>query len=141
MAHAGVVPVRRQHAPHRHRAATRVPPNGALRPHVPPATGMSKVAELFESLDYGPAPESPTPVLEWLGRHPRPFDLFIGGRWVKATSGASFETVNPATGQPIARVAQAGPQDVDAAVRAARQGFGSWSRLSGHARAPNLHAL
>ena len=102
---------------------------------------MSKVAELFESLDYGPAPESPTPVLEWLDRHTRAFDLFIGGRWVKATSGASFETVNPATGQPIARVAQAGPKDVDAAVRAARKAFGSWSRLSGHARALHLYAI
>ena len=102
---------------------------------------MSKVAELFESLDYGPAPESPTPVLEWLDRHTRAFDLFIGGRWVKATSGESFETVNPATGQPIARVAQAGPKDVDAAVRAARKAFGSWSRLSGHARALHLYAI
>ncbi len=102
---------------------------------------MTKVAELFESLDYGPAPESPSPVLDWLDRHHRQFDLFIGGRWVKATSGESFETVNPATGQPIARVAQAGPKDVDAAVRAARKAFGSWSAFPGHARARHLYAI
>ncbi|MBI2614112.1 MAG: aldehyde dehydrogenase family protein [Gemmatimonadetes bacterium] len=102
---------------------------------------MSKVAELFETLDYGPAPESPSPVLEWLDRHHRTFGLFIGGRWVKATSGESFETVNPATGQPIAQVAQAGSQDVDAAVRAARKAFGSWRALSGHARARHLYAI
>jgi len=102
---------------------------------------VSKVAELFESLEYGPAPESPTPVLEWLDHHHRTFGLFIGGRWVKALSGESFETVNPANGQPIARVAQAGPKDVDAAVRAARQTFGSWSALSGHARARYLYAI
>ena len=102
---------------------------------------MSKVAELFESLDYGPAPESPSPVLDWLERHHRTFGLFIGGRWVKPASGEWFETVNPATGQPIARVAQAGPKDVDAAVRAARKAFGPWRALSGHTRARHLYAI
>src|SRR3989304_5652894 len=48
---------------------------------------------------------------------------------------------NPAPGQPIARVAQAGPKDVDAAVRAARKALGSWSALSGHARALHLYAI
>ena len=102
---------------------------------------MTRVAEIFESLDYGPAPESPAPVLEWLERHRRAFDLFIGGRWVKAASGESFQTVNPATAQPMACVAQAGPKDVDAAVRAARKAFASWSTLSGHARARHLYAI
>ncbi len=102
---------------------------------------MSKVAELFESLDYGPAPESPSPVLEWLDRHQRKLDLFIGGRWVKAKSGEWFDTVNPSTGQAIARVSQAGPEDVDAAVRAARQAFRPWQALSGHARARHLYAI
>ncbi len=102
---------------------------------------MTKVVELFESLEYGPAPESPAPVLQWLDRHHRTFDLFIGGRWAKATSGESFETVNPATAKPIARVAQAGAKDVDAAVAAARKALGSWRRLSGHARARHLYAI
>jgi len=102
---------------------------------------MTKVAEIFASLEYGPAPESPSPVLQWLDRHDRTFGLFIGGRWVKAASGESFETVNPATGNPIARVAQAGPKDVDAAVRAARKALGPWRALSGHARAVHLYAI
>ena len=52
-----------------------------------------------------------------------PGQLFIRGEWVDAQSGATFETVHPATGEPIARVAEAGEADVDAAVRAARRAF------------------
>ncbi len=52
-----------------------------------------------------------------------PGQLFIGGEWRDAESGATFETVHPATGDPLARVAEAGAADVDAAVRAARGAF------------------
>lgn len=70
-----------------------------------------------------------TPVLprvhEWLAR---PKQLFIGGEWVDATSGRSFDTVDPATGETLTTVAYGGAEDVDRAVRAARTAFeGSWS--------------
>ena len=54
--------------------------------------------------------------------------LYIGGRWVPALSGATFETVDPSTGRVLARVPSAQAEDVDAAVRAARQTFdsGAW---------------
>ncbi len=57
---------------------------------------------------------------------------FIGGREVDAESGATFETINPATGQVIARIAECGAADVDRAVKAARKAFdsGSWSRMA-----------
>ena len=97
-----------------------------------------RVADLFTSLEYGPAPESAAPVLAWLEQRGRRFGLFIGGRWLEAQSGEAFDTVNPANGQPSARVAQAGPADVDQAVRAAREAFRSWRALSGHARARYL---
>ena len=63
--------------------------------------------------------------------HPRT-QLFIGGRFRDAVGGARFETVNPATGQPLAEVARGGPEDVDAAVAAAREAAddGRWSRMS-----------
>jgi aldehyde dehydrogenase (NAD+) len=102
---------------------------------------MSKVAELFASLEYGPAPESASPVVDWLERHHRTFGLFIGGAFVRPKAGELFETVNPATAKPIARVAQAGLDDVNAAVRAARKAFKSWHRLSGDARARYLYAM
>jgi acyl-CoA reductase-like NAD-dependent aldehyde dehydrogenase len=58
--------------------------------------------------------------------------LFIDGSWVDPLDGASFETLDPATGEPIAEVASAGAGDVDAAVRAARRAFedASWGAAS-----------
>ncbi|GAA3483417.1 aldehyde dehydrogenase family protein [Streptomyces yanii] len=47
--------------------------------------------------------------------------LFIGGEWQSAASGAEFDTLDPATGQPNAQVADAGAADADAAVTAARR--------------------
>ncbi|CAN5838624.1 aldehyde dehydrogenase DhaS [soil metagenome] len=54
--------------------------------------------------------------------------LFIDGSWTDPVDGSSFDTVDPATGIPIAAVAQAGPSDVDRAVAAARRAFdeGPW---------------
>jgi phosphoribosylformylglycinamidine synthase PurS subunit len=100
-----------------------------------------KVAEIFETLEYGPAPESSAPAIRWLDAHERSFGIYINGRWRKPVSGESFDTINPATAQPIARIAQASPDDVDAAVRAARAAFRSWRDLGGHGRARHLYAI
>jgi aldehyde dehydrogenase (NAD+) len=55
--------------------------------------------------------------------------LLIGGQWQSAVSGKDFETLNPATGQVIARLAQGDTADVELAVKAARRAFeGEWSR-------------
>src|SRR5215472_18077882 len=61
-----------------------------------------------------------------------PRQLFIDGRWVDAASGKTFETPDPATGQPLARVAEGDAADIDRAVRAARQAFdeGPWGRMT-----------
>ena len=55
-------------------------------------------------------------------------DLYIGGRWVPATSTDVIEVVNPATEEVIATVPAASTDDADAAVRAARAAFNSWSQ-------------
>ncbi|HJO05063.1 MAG TPA: betaine-aldehyde dehydrogenase [Acidobacteriota bacterium] len=60
--------------------------------------------------------------------------LYIGGEYVAATSGASFETVNPATGQVLCTVQQAGAEDVDQAAASSRAGFEEWSRMTGAER-------
>ncbi|TNE63042.1 MAG: aldehyde dehydrogenase [Alphaproteobacteria bacterium] len=56
---------------------------------------------------------------------------FIGGQWQDAASGATFETINPATGQLIANIASCDAADVDRAVAAARKAFrdGRWADL------------
>jgi aldehyde dehydrogenase (NAD+) len=102
---------------------------------------MPTVAELFQTLDYGSAPESDAEAQAWLERHKRKFDLFVAGKWVKAKSGSSLETLNPANKKVLASVAVGNDADVDAAVKAARKAFPAWSALSGHARARYLYAL
>ncbi|MBE9551838.1 MAG: aldehyde dehydrogenase family protein, partial [Proteobacteria bacterium] len=99
------------------------------------------VAAIFDSMEYGPAPESDAQARAWLDAHDRAFGLFIGGEWVGAASGESFETSNPATGKVLARIAQAGSDDVDAAVAAARKAQPGWHKLGGHGRARHLYAL
>ena len=58
--------------------------------------------------------------------------MLIGGTWVEAASGKTFETYNPATGAVLARVAEGDAEDVERAVAAARRAFdeGPWPRLS-----------
>ncbi len=66
-----------------------------------------------------------------------PRKLLIGGKWVAAKSGKTFETINPATEEVIATVAEAGQADVDDAVKAARRAFeeGPWPRMQPFERA------
>ncbi len=60
-----------------------------------------------------------------------PRELFINGRFVKAQSGKLFATINPATGQILAEIAEGDRYDIDLAVKAARQSFdkGVWVRM------------
>lgn len=60
--------------------------------------------------------------------------LYIGGGYVDAVSGETFATVNPATGQVLCQVQQAGPADVERAVASAQAGFAEWSALTGAER-------
>ena len=99
------------------------------------------VAEIFETMEYGPAPEGDGPARQWLARHGDGCRLFIGGRWLRPKSKQWFDSANPATGAVLARVTQAGAADVDAAVRAARRAQPGWATLGGHGRARYLYAL
>ncbi len=103
---------------------------------------MATVARLFETMEYGPAPESDAPALEWIKQHDNGrFGHFISGRWVAPTEGQYFETIDPATKRVLARVAQGGKADVDAAVAAANAAAPAWAGLPPHARARYLYAL
>jgi aldehyde dehydrogenase (NAD+) len=87
--------------------------------------------------EYAPAPES----REIVTIQPE-YGLFIGGEFVPPATGESFTTLNPASEEPLARVAQAGPADVDRAVASAREAFGaSWGRLPGRERAKYLYRI
>ncbi len=58
--------------------------------------------------------------------------MLIGGEWVEAASGRTFDTINPSTGQVLAKVAEGDAADIDRAVAAARGAFehGPWTRLT-----------
>ncbi|MDQ6834913.1 MAG: aldehyde dehydrogenase family protein [Actinomycetota bacterium] len=81
-----------------------------------------------------------SPAREFASREHR---LLIDGQSVPAAQGATFETLDPATAQPITAIAKAGPDDVDAAVSAARRALvhGSWPELPAAGRARLLHRL
>jgi aldehyde dehydrogenase (NAD+) len=74
---------------------------------------------------YDPAPES----TDHISLKKR-YGLYIGGDFVAPQSGRYFDTVNPASEERLARVAEASADDVDRAVRAARKAYsGPWSRM------------
>ena len=97
------------------------------------------VRDIFDSMAYGPAPESNTEALAWIAKHQGRFGHWIDGAFTAAAD--TFETKNPATGKVLASVTQGSAADLDAAVAAARRAQPKWARLSGHQRAKYLYAL
>ncbi|MBM7649856.1 aldehyde dehydrogenase (NAD+) [Bacillus ectoiniformans] len=69
--------------------------------------------------------------------------LFINGQFVESTSGQTFETPNPATGETLAVVSEARYEDIDLAVKAARQAFdqGPWQKMSAAERSRLIYKL
>ena len=77
------------------------------------------------------------------GAEVQPGRLFIGGEWQDAASGKTFETWNPSTGEVLAEVAEGGAEDVDRAVKAAREAFerGPWAGMDARKRGKLLWAI
>ena len=69
--------------------------------------------------------------------------IFVDGEWTDAADGATFDTINPATGQTITAVAEGNAEDIDLAVASARRAFddGRWSKLSPRDRGQALVRL
>ena len=87
-------------------------------------------------LEYAPAPETTKVTVR------EQYGLFIGGQWKAPAQGSYFDTINPATEEPLARVAYAGEQDVDAAVRAARRAYEKyWRKMRGAERAKFIYRI
>src|SRR6266498_4870638 len=87
--------------------------------------------------EYATAPESSDIV-----RLEDRYGLFIGGEFVEPKSGKYFPTINPATEEPLAEVAEAGPEDVDLAVKAAREAQEQrWRGLPGAERAKYIFRI
>jgi len=85
--------------------------------------------------EYAPAPESRAIV------DIKPsYGLFVGGEFVDG-HGSAFKTVNPASEEVLAEIAEADESDVDMAVKAARKAFRAWSRMPGSERAKYLFRI
>ena len=88
-------------------------------------------------IDYAPSRESRDIV-----RIEESYGLFVGGRFVEPRSGERFETIDPSTEEPLARIAHGGPADVDDAVAAAREAYSErWSTVAPSERAKYLFRI
>jgi aldehyde dehydrogenase (NAD+) len=82
-------------------------------------------APLPPQWDYAPAPESTSEA-----RIAARYELFIGGKFVAPRSKSYFKTINPATEEALSEIAEGGKEDVDLAVKAARQAYEKhWSKM------------
>ncbi len=97
------------------------------------------IRDIFQTMDYGPAPEGSAEAMAWIAGHGGRFGHWIDGAFT--VPGATFSTRNPATGKVLAEVTQGTEADVAAAVAAARKAQPKWAKLSAHARARVLYAL
>ncbi|HEY2130292.1 MAG TPA: aldehyde dehydrogenase family protein [Streptosporangiaceae bacterium] len=98
---------------------------------------VDQALDTGQAWDYAPAPEA-TDIVSIASS----YDLFIGGEFVPPAGGGHFATLNPATEQPLAEVAQATERDVDRAVRAARDAYqGAWGVLPAQERAKYLYRI
>src|SRR5690554_1193273 len=101
----------------------------------------NSVREIFDTMEYGPAPESDDVARAWLERHGNRFGHYVGGRFVEPVAGDYFPTQHPGDASELAQVAQGDEDDVAAAVKAARDALPAWRRLGPHGRARYLYAL
>lgn len=97
------------------------------------------IKELFDTMEYGPAPESAAEALAWLVDQGDRFGHFIDGAFT--TPGDGFDSRNPATGEVLATLTHATQADVEAAVAAARKAQPKWAALGGAGRARYLYAI
>ncbi len=97
------------------------------------------IKDIFDTMSYGPAPESAAEAQAWIAAHQGRFGHWIDGRFTAPS--ALFETQNPATGEGLAQVSEGDAGDIDRAVKSAAAAQKKWAALAPHARAKILYAL
>ncbi|WP_420611986.1 aldehyde dehydrogenase family protein [Candidatus Spongiisocius sp.] len=119
-------------------------PTDSAQPPVPEATASPGEPEATTTpeivppgLDYVASIESTDPVTI-----DPSYDLWINGAPTEPATNRYFPTINPATEEPLSRVAEAGPKDVDRAVASARKAYeGAWGRMPATERAKYLYRI
>ena len=96
------------------------------------------IKDIFETMEYGPAPESAVEALAWIANRGGIMGHFIDGEWTSLRD--DFATTNPATGEKLAGVTKGTADEVALAVKAARKAQPAWAKDT-HARARVLYAI
>ena len=90
-----------------------------------------------EKWSYAPTPEAS----DYIRLKPR-YQLFIGGKFVAPQTGKYFDSINPATEERLAEIAEADARDVDLAVKSARRAYSNvWSKMPGRERGKFLYRI
>ncbi len=100
-----------------------------------------KLLEIFNTMNYGPAPEASDKIDHWLKQRDKGFGLYINGKWVAAEGKNLFDSVNPATGKAHAKITQASKKQVNLAISSAKAAQHEWQLIGGPARAKYLYAI
>jgi aldehyde dehydrogenase (NAD+) len=91
----------------------------------------------FSEWKYAPAPESKDHI-----QLKKQYELFINGEFVQPTSKRYFDTINPATEEKLAEIAEADEKDVDLAVNAAAKAYNNvWKKMPGKDRAKYIYRI
>ena len=69
------------------------------------------VCKILDTLEYGPAPESPAVANAWLDDHGQSFGHFINNKWVNPSGRKTYDSINPATGEKLATTIQGAQVD------------------------------
>ena len=96
---------------------------------------------IYETLSYGPAPESDAIAQEWLTSRERNFGLFIGGEWRFPEGANTLPSHSPSSGALLAHCVDADAAAVAEAVAAAQAAFPAWAALPAYERARHLYAI
>ena len=93
--------------------------------------------EFFTDWKYAPAPESTYHI-----KLNKQYDLFINGKFVKPNSKKYFATINPATEEKLAEVAEANEKDVDLAVTSAKNAYDKvWKKMPAKERSKYIFRI
>ncbi|XP_075392893.1 aldehyde dehydrogenase family 16 member A1 [Tenrec ecaudatus] len=100
-----------------------------------------QIREIFNTMEYGPVPESDACALAWLDTQNRQLGHYVNGKWLKPGHRKTVPCLDPITGDSLAVCFEAQAEDVVAAVEAAWTAFTDWSSQAGAQRAQHLTRL